>query len=260
MRKNGNTNGKDRRPDPKPRKHPRLWQSCLMHDELIEMRKRHSNRISSIVAGKSNLDSWYEQQYLLDLELEKNLKQKLTDLLNFAAEVGPVWNWLTSIKGLKQGTMAAKLLALIDDITSFTNVSKLWRYAGYGVIDGKRERNKKRVGDEKGEKSHYNKILKSQVYLIVDEFIKQQTPVYVDIYYHEKARLRELHPVPEKGKGVWKEDFTDMHIHRMAMAKTGKIFLQHLWLVWRESEGLPINEPYAIAVLGHSDYLKPEVV
>ena len=37
-----------------------------------------------------------------------------------------------------------------------------------------------------------------------------------------------------------------------------KIFLQHLWLKWRELEGLPISKPYSIERLGHAEYISAE--
>lgn len=45
------------------------------------------------------------------------------------------------------------------------------------------------------------------------------------------------------------------HIYAMATRKTVKIFLAHLWAEWRRLEDLPVTEPYAIAQLGHSDYI-----
>jgi hypothetical protein len=83
----------------------------------------------------------------------------------------------------------------------------------------------------------------------------------VDIYYQDKARLRDLHPEPEpvenpKGRS-WKFRFTDSHIHRMARRRMIKIFLEHLWVRWRESEGLPAGEPWVIRHGGHADYIPP---
>ena len=239
-------NGIDNRPDPKPRKRPQLWQAYLLWDELVKMRMRHTLRLSSIDAGKSNLDGPTESLFIEEMNLDNMIELKKKIMSDLGAELMPdVWQWITSIRGLGAGGLAAQLLAQIDDITSFANVSKLWRFSGYAVIDGERERPKA------GETLHYNARLKSIVFLIVDQFIRQQTTGYVEIYYAEKERQRKLHPMPENGK------YSDGHIHAMAMRKTGKIFLQHLWLMWREAEGLPTNEPYAIAVLGHSDYIKP---
>ena len=37
-----------------------------------------------------------------------------------------------------------------------------------------------------------------------------------------------------------------------------KLFLSHLWLKWREAEGLPITQPYAIAHGGHEHVISPD--
>lgn len=242
----------DKRPDPKPRKRPHLWQGYLFWDELVEMRKRHLLRISSIEAGKSNLDAQIEQDFMSDAQIDKLIVHAKKIMVTFGAETGPVWDWLTSIRGLGEGGLAAQLLAQIDDVGKFSNVSKLWRFCGQAVIDGKAEHN------QGGEKSHYNRRLKSVCWLISDQFVKQQTSPYVEIYYAEKAKQRAIHPekvIYKNGNGESKTMYNDGHIDNMARRKMVKIFLQNLWIFWRESEGLPTNQPYVQAILGHADII-----
>ena len=185
--------------------------------------------------------------------------------MTIQAEVscGPVWDWITSIKGLGAGSLAAQLLAQIDDIAKFDTVSKLWRFCGYAVIGGKAEKN------TAGETSHYNAKLKSICYLVAEQFIRQQTPVYVDIYYSEKARQRAMFPTTIcrmcgcawtdcQSKKTHKQLYNDAHIHNRAWRKMVKIFLQNLWLVWRQTEGLSVSEPFA-ARLGHTHFVLPDV-
>ncbi len=42
------------------------------------------------------------------------------------------------------------------------------------------------------------------------------------------------------------------HVHMRAQRKMMKLFLAHLWMVWRTAEGLPLSTPYAHGILGHS--------
>lgn len=226
----------DARPEPKPRKHAHLWQSYLLWDELMRMRQRHNLRISAAERGKSNMDAQLEQDFIDHLQLDANLAHAKAQMINYGKATGPIWDWLTNIKGLGAGGEAAKLLAQIDDVGNFDTVSKLWRFAGYAVMDGKAERR------TSGEKAHYNARLKAICYMIADQFIRQQTPGYVDIYYAEKARQRELHPEPETIGG--KKLYTDGHIHNRAWRKMIKEFLKDLWLEWRRLEGLPVTEPH----------------
>ena len=105
------TKKKDQRPDPKPRKNAQLWQCYLWWYELVEMRKRHTLRISSVEAGKSNLDAQYERDMMGELALDAQVCNVKKAMVNYGKAVGPVWDWLTSIKGLGEGSLAAQLLA-----------------------------------------------------------------------------------------------------------------------------------------------------
>lgn len=218
----------DKRPEPKPRKLLNLWQAYLWWFEIMEMRKRHNLRISSIKRGKSNMDAQFEQDMLEEMQIETLLKLTKKNMINFGKATGPIWDWLTSIRGLGSGSLAAQLLAQIDDIENSPTVASLWRFAGFAVIDGKAEKN------EKGKKSKFNRKLKGICFNIAEQFIKQQTPGYVDIYYEEKARLREKYPEPiPKEEGSKVKLYTDAHLHNRAWRKMIKTFLKDLWVEWK---------------------------
>jgi hypothetical protein len=142
---------------------------------------------------------------------------------------------------MKIWSLPERRIAQVDDIARFDTIAKLWRFAGYGVIDGKAEKN------QMGEKSHFNRNLKSICFCIADQFIRQQTPGYSDIYYAEKARLRIQHPEPVKEDN--KNLYTDGHIHNRAWRKMIKQFLADFWLQWRVMEGLPVSRPYVITLV-----------
>lgn len=212
----------------KPRKYPQLWQSYQWWFELMELRKRHLLRISSVERGVSTFDAQFEMDMIETTQLDAMLKLTKKTMTNYGQLV-PVWDWITNIRGLGEGGLAAQLLAQVDDISKFDTVSRLWRFAGQAVFDGKAEKN------QRGEKSHFNRKLKGICFNIADQFIKQQTPGYVDLYYAEKARQRELHPVPVENNG--KKLYTDAHIHNRAWRKMVKAFLRDLWVEWRKVEG-----------------------
>lgn len=293
----------DKRPDPKTRKHPRLWQAYLWWREMNEMRKRHTLRISSIERGKSNLDADYEQLILDSFPYANAIDDDGNKLWNveevakremvaYGKQVGKVWDWLVGIKGIGEPS-AAKILAQFDDVGKFDTVSRFWRFAGWGLYDywmddkgnpvapkagykwvtrdGEREKvwtipdpqpgwTLKRMIDRRipGWHSPYNALLKSEVWLIVTNFVRHQTPVYVDEYYAEKERQRKNHPETVNKNGRTK--FTDGHIDNRAKRKVAKIFLQHLWVTWRELEGLSVTLPYAQRILKHDHYIEPEPV
>jgi hypothetical protein len=223
-----NTIASDARPDPKPRKHPALWQSYLWWYELMEMRKRHTLRISSIEKGKSNLDAQIERDMLEAAHLDELIKGSKKMMKNYGS-ITPIWKWVTSIKGLGgECGLAAQLVAQIDDIEKFDTVASLWRFAGFAVMEGKAEKN------QKGEKSHFNRRLKGVCFNIADQFIKQQTPGYVEIYYAEKEKQRALYPEPVSN-GNGKKIYTDAHIHNRAWRKMVKAFLMDLWIEWKQA-------------------------
>jgi len=169
-------------------------------------------------------------------EIEKDI----TKQMGKAVKQHPVWPWLSGVKGLGP-KLSTKLLGLIpEDISSFTTVSKLWRYAGLAVIDGKAERPKK------GEKLHYNIRLKTTMYLIGMSMIKTKSP-YKLVYDRAKAYYQQTRP-----------EWSKAHVHMASMRKMQKVFLCHVWEKWREALSLPTREIYVIEVLGHEMKYKPE--
>ena len=140
----------------------------------------------------------------------------------------------------------------------------------------------------KGEKLSYNRRLKTAVYLAGDSFIKSRSP-YRDLYDASKKRYRirkQITPLREilrldgmpnrelaDGKKEWdaliarankdagaERDgavWTDGHVDNAARRYMAKIFLSHLWEVWREAEGLTTRPPYALEYLDHETYLNP---
>jgi len=259
----------DRRPDPKPRKHPHLWQSYCWWDELMQIRKKHVLRRTSAERGKSNYDAQLENEIMEAMALEVLIKRAQSEMVSYGKAAGPIWDWLVAVRGIGDHT-AAKLISLIDDPANFATISKLWRFSGYGLMNGKIDR------PTKGETLPYNRRLKSELRLLAEQFYKQQTPIYGTIYYEEKERQRRLNPQPLCSKcsvvaglrgQTWtcpkcrtsgiSINYTPLHLHCRAMRKAIKIFLSHLWLVWREADGLPISDPYVIAMLRHEHYIEP---
>lgn len=151
----------------------------------------------------------------------------------------PIYGELAALRGVGP-TLAAKLIALIGAIDQFDTVSKLWRFAGYAVIDGQREYR------TAGEEAHYSTRLKTAVYLVGTSFLRASSP-YRAVYDRAKARYEETRP-----------EWTPMHRHRAAMRKMVKLFLAHVWERWRTLEGLPIRRAYVHEYLGHPTVEPPE--
>lgn len=125
---------------------------------------------------------------------------------------------------------------------------------------------------ETGKKLDYCKDLRVMCFRLAGSLLKAQGK-YAKYYNREKQKLvtryqaegKVIVPTLElpKHKGKIFEPVNTIaagHVHMQAMRKMIKLFLSHLWLVWREAEGLPVTQPHSFAVLGHAqhNYISPE--
>lgn len=205
---------------------------------LQKSRIAFGNRVSALERGVDEADpatqkimaKWHERFEELEKEADKDIAALVGDIA--------IVKQLTEIKGIGK-LLAAKLVAMID-IERADTVSALWRYAGYGVVDGARER------PQKGEKLHYNIRLKTTLYLVATSFLRAGSP-YRAIYDSSKAQYEANRP-----------EWTKAHIHAASMRRMIKVFLAHLWMRWRELEKLPTRALYVHEKLGHTSYEAPE--
>jgi len=211
-----------------------------LRQDIQKIRVGFGNRVSAIERGADpsgdTEKALFERYHSRLIALEQECNQDI--VAEIKAMDMPIFRRIMAIKGIAAIT-AAKIISPID-ITRADTISALWRYAGYGVVEGKREK------PIKGEKLHYNRDLKIAVRLAVESFIKCGSP-YADLYRTEKEKFAATHP-----------EATKMHCHNAAIGKAAKVFLSHLWQVWRQLEGLPMRELFAVEKLGHSHTLKPE--
>lgn len=210
----------------------------LRDRQIQKARIQFGNRLSAIERMADNpaesdqaqlIERWTMRFTEMEMELDKDIAKIVKD--------EPIYRELSGIKGIGP-MLGAKVISMID-IERDSSPSALWRYAGYGVIDGQRER------PTPGEKLHYNKRLKSTLYLVGSSFLKCNSP-YRRIYDNAKARYTQTKP-----------DWTKLHIHQAAMRKMIKLFLSHLWLRWRTLENLPTRSPYVHEVLEHDTVYEP---
>ncbi len=73
-----------------------------------------------------------------------------------------------------------------------------------------------------------------------------------------KQRTAIYRPLYDKAKAAYLErEWTKGHAHNAALRKVAKEFLRRFWLVSREASDLPTDEPYAVAILGHTSREPP---
>jgi hypothetical protein len=95
----------------------------------------------------------------------------------------------------------------------------------------------------------YNARLKTLMHIVATNFMRSKSP-YRAIYDRAKARAEQSHA----GDSKWPKG--RIHLHSMRIMK--KVFLSHLWVRWRELEGLPTRSLYVEEHLNHSHIYKPE--
>lgn len=218
------------------------------HIQIEKLRMATNGQYSSLL--KQGVDGPHiDQVQQRTREFEEWLKAEMERLV-----VGhPAWPWLSQVKGVGMEN-AGKVIAFIGDIARFPTVSKLWSYAGYGVENGEAPRR------AKGQKTTWNENLGVMCWRLGVSLIRAR-----GAYYHYYLEVKGMYEHRYEGRIVKAKKgnpmpvgvITAKHIHNMAVRRMMKLFLSHLWEVWREAEGLPVRAPYAIDKLGCATPIEP---
>jgi hypothetical protein len=182
----------------------------------------------------------------------------------------PMGRWAKSVVGIGP-VLSAGLLAHID-IERAPTVGHIWRFAGIdpSIVWGK------------GERRPYNARLKVICYLIGDSFVKfSNHPKCVYGHWYRRRKEREQ-AEDERGdnaetaaaklaSGKYRAETGAKarlsegrlpigQIDLRARRATVKLFLSH-WhdAAYRERYGTAPAHPYPMAILGHADYISPDI-
>ena len=66
------------------------------------------------------------------------------------------------------------------------------------------------------------------------------------------------HPIRKSKNGKPLFIYTAAHLHNRAKRYCVKMFMQHLWIKWRQLEGLAVTDPWITGPGGHSNYIEPD--
>ena len=139
-------------------------------------------------------------------------------------------------KVAKEGLLNHKL-----EHKDFPTISKWWAYMGRHTVDGVMPKRKK------GVVSNWSTVGRTIGFHIGDQFNRQNGDhPYKSLLLERKAKHQRNHPDWSKG-----------HVHNAAKNETIKIFLAHFWTVARTLQGKPVSEPYAGALMGHTNIIDP---
>jgi len=201
------------------------------------------------------------------LHEERGLGAKIAE----AVAQHPVGPWITAVPGVG-APVAGAILGYILDARRFATISKLWRYCGYGVFDGRAERRKK------GAKSHFVPTLKAALHVAGLGMIRNSAG-YRSLYVSAEIRYIEerpgwivcrtcgttsdgcRNPSSHKRDGLngSPRGWNMARISQAARRRMLKVFLSNLWVVWHVVTNTPVpRRPYVHDVLGHDTYHGPE--
>ncbi|MDQ6635857.1 MAG: hypothetical protein M3Z10_13990 [Gemmatimonadota bacterium] len=200
-------------------------------------------------------------------------ERQLSHLLEETITMHSAWPWLVQIRGVGP-RLAARLLSRLR-IERARSPSAFWAYCGLGTVAGAEYRcdrcaahfvvsarnpaparhvGKDRVACEgrlvpaapsghlrvaqprprRLEARRYDATAKTICFLIGTSFSRQGGP-YKTYYQEAYARYASRHPTwPAK------------HVVFAAMRVTVKLFLKHLWIVWRGAEGMSSDHPDSV--------------
>jgi len=253
---------------------------------LQKERIQTGNRIKALErsgVAKSRATDLHEH---LDEEL-KRIETWIADKVEDRLEGVDIYNaWLRHVPGVGP-MLAAGLISVIDPISEVEKPSSLWKYAGLHVVDGKAPKR------ARGTKVDWNPFARTLTWKISDSFVKAGG-YYRKVY--DRARHKEDNRAPfkvpiedaqgyllaenvgsiKKGEMIGRENFskfrkqakgrkdvlvtlTDMHKFNRAKRKAVKLFIAHLWAIWRDLDGLPVRVPYVVEKLGHELIPPPTV-
>ena len=197
-----------------------IIETVQMRDRIQKQRIALGNKLHAFTSGRDVPANGEFEMVQRQFDRFVETEKDVDKYMENLAKKHRMFDYITGVKGIGP-SMAAQILYAID-ISKADTISALWRYCGYAVFNDKREY------PTPGEKLHYNKKLKTVFYKAKE-------------YYQDNRK-----------------DWTKNHIHLASQRKMIKIFIAHLWIVWRELDGLPTRVPYVQEYMGHTDIVPPD--
>lgn len=236
----------------------------------------------------------YTELVLVDqyVKLEQQETRQFNQLINTLEKIPIYTEYLAGVRGIGPA-LAAVLITYFDPVKA-RHVSSFWKYAGLDVGPdgaGRSRRAEHLVEREYTDKNGnlatrlsttYNPWLKMKLLgALGPSFLRLGSP-WREQFDNYKHRILSN---PNKQKvtlAEWKKIFTDnkklvaesslseenMGIMMRQLWSPGRVknaalrymvkqFLMDFWIKWRTLEGLPVSEPYAVAVLGMNPHHSP---
>lgn len=233
-----------------------------------DLRIRTSNRLSKKADGSDQnkddaiLPEDEVPQIRSLLDTSRDMEDGIEMAIKAEVEKFPIYTeFLSKVKGC--GPSLSAILISSIDINKAVYASKMVQYAGLnpGMKRGKKkdadgniiETDELVRGDKptKGYLLPYNAFLKTKLMGVLAGCMLKANSQYRIYYDNMRERLSNSDkPVNGNPERKWKDE-TKAHINMASQRYMIKMFLQDLYGVWRQLEGLPARKPYQEEYLGH---------
>lgn len=213
------------------------------------------------------------------LELERQEARQFRQLENVLKHIPIYTDYLADQVGVGPA-MAGVLIAYLDPAKA-TYISSFWKYSGLDVANGQgRSRRAEHLVEREYKNREgktatrlgvtFNPFLKTKLTgVLAGSFLRSNSPwrkVY-DEYKHRIQTSGNMRPkvTVTEWKKIYKKDpdrarqlWTPGRIDAASKRYMVKMFLADLWVNWRKMEGLPVSQPYAVAVQGKAPHSRPQ--
>lgn len=195
-----------------PRWSRKIVRAVASYEQAHRMRASFAERMPLLRAEGE--DSLLTRLYRLSLEAEAAYREEVERGL----EGHPAAPWLLAVPGLPR-LAAARLLGRLD-VGRASSISAFWAYCGLAPDAG---RASGRGFDE----------LARRLVQEIGAALINEPGAYRDFCHAEFEALEQSH-------SSWSES----RRRAATVRRLEKLFLAHLWLVWREAAGLPLSAPF----------------
>lgn len=184
-------------------------------------------------------------------DLEQSLRKAAIEYIR----EHPVWRkWAKDVRGLGEISLA-KVMGHIN-IELCNSVTSMWSHSGHGLRADDLSIQRK----VKGEKITYDPKLQAQVFVVAECLMRAKSEYY-QFYINQKRRFLQILKI-DTNKGLPPEKRrvqSEAHAHNRAFRHMRKLFLSHLWEVWRNELQLGTRMPYVFDYLeeDHKKYIRP---
>lgn len=176
---------------------------------------------------EGDIENLYDERKANDAILQALRKEEMSrekELTKIVESLDIYQKLFAPIEGV--GPMiASRLIVAVSDIRRFPTDAKLKAFCGVHLLEDGRIPRKR-----SGELANWSNDARQALYLLGDQFNLRPNSIWGKKLREYKVNLRSKHPAVEVVNG--KKQYSDIHIHKMAIWRTLTKFTEWLWREW----------------------------